>query len=295
MKSLVLILFVFSIVFSGYSQSVGIGTTDPNDKAALEIVQGAQPQGFLIPRINAADRIAWWLTSTDVGMMVYDTDSLDIMQWNGTEWTRLGGADEDWQIVGIKMMTDKLVGINANPTELIEVGGDVVFGGGNYDGSQEFIMMNGKSKNWFLGVNNNTEVNKSDFYVSNTLDSDGTFHIKPNGNIGIGTTVPDVNLDIDGGIALKDTLVGTTSATLVIGNKSYYKVESVPGDFMDLTNGLTVGQIIIIQSTGFGIGIVDEPNVDVEGSGVILEYNDTVTLIWDGAKWIQTAYSDNSP
>ena len=118
MKILSTIVFFTLVCLNGFSQSVGIGTTTPNSKSALEIVQGTQPQGILIPRMRASDRLLMVLTSTDRGMLVYDTDSLDVIQWNGSAWTGLGTGSDAWQVTANKLLTDKVVGIDVlNPTQ----------------------------------------------------------------------------------------------------------------------------------------------------------------------------------
>jgi hypothetical protein len=45
-----------------------------------------------IPRLAAADRISMTLGPINVGLLVYDLDSLTIMHWNGTAWNKLGGG-----------------------------------------------------------------------------------------------------------------------------------------------------------------------------------------------------------
>ena len=68
MKKL-LLLFTFCFTFfASYAQSVGIGTTAPNNNAMLEI--RSNTKGVLMPRLSTASRNA--MTNVQKGMMVYD-------------------------------------------------------------------------------------------------------------------------------------------------------------------------------------------------------------------------------
>ena len=75
------------------SQSVGIGTTTPDPNAALDVQSSAStPQGMYIPRLQAAARLSMTLNTTHTGLLVYDLDSLNILQWDGTSWSVIGGS-----------------------------------------------------------------------------------------------------------------------------------------------------------------------------------------------------------
>ncbi|MBF9222693.1 hypothetical protein [Hymenobacter ruricola] len=63
-------LLLLSARFTACAQSVGIGTTAPDAKSALDI--RASDRGLLIPRLTAAQRTA--ITSPPQGLMVYQTD-----------------------------------------------------------------------------------------------------------------------------------------------------------------------------------------------------------------------------
>jgi hypothetical protein len=61
---------------------VGIGTTTPNTSAQLDIT--STNKGLLIPRMSASARTG--ITTPAAGLLVYDTDSAKIMQYNGSAW-----------------------------------------------------------------------------------------------------------------------------------------------------------------------------------------------------------------
>ncbi|NQY29871.1 MAG: hypothetical protein HRT69_10405 [Flavobacteriaceae bacterium] len=76
--------------------SVGIGTVAANTNASLELAD--TDKGFLINRVTTTQRTTMItspasgvaLTTTDAGLMVYDTDDNVFYFWNGTQWNELG-------------------------------------------------------------------------------------------------------------------------------------------------------------------------------------------------------------
>jgi hypothetical protein len=62
--------------------SIGIGTTNPNPSAKLEIV--STTQGFLPPRMTTAQRNA--ISSPSAGLTIYNTTVNCLQWWNGNVW-----------------------------------------------------------------------------------------------------------------------------------------------------------------------------------------------------------------
>lgn len=91
------VLFIMSMIASTtiYSQ-VGIGTTTPDNTAALDIT--STTSGLLIPRMTEAQRLA--IVTPATGLMVYETDTTPgFWYYDGTIWTTFG-ADLDWTVSG---------------------------------------------------------------------------------------------------------------------------------------------------------------------------------------------------
>jgi len=92
-RSLLIFLFLACVHFNSRAQSnVGIGTVTPNAKAALEVVSSGNNQGILIPRLTAAQRLAIAVAAAEKSLLVYDTDSLAFMYWNGAIWKLLASS-----------------------------------------------------------------------------------------------------------------------------------------------------------------------------------------------------------
>lgn len=109
MKSKILLSFAFSMSIMGaiaQKDNVGIGTTKPDQSAALEI--SSSNKGLLTPRMSLQQRTA--IQNPAQGLIVYQTDMLSgFYFYDGKEWKSMGintvdksvaGVDGDWTLVG---------------------------------------------------------------------------------------------------------------------------------------------------------------------------------------------------
>ena len=79
-------LVLLALPFLAQAQSVGIGTTNPDASAALDV--SSTTGGFLPPRLTASQRDA--ISSPVAGLMVFQTDGTKgIYYYNGTYWVNL--------------------------------------------------------------------------------------------------------------------------------------------------------------------------------------------------------------
>ena len=86
MKQIFMFLAAVLLTVSTYGQ-VGIGTTNPDASAALEITSSTK--GVLIPRMTEAQRDA--IPSVATGLMIYQTDgTVGFYYYNGSSWTNVG-------------------------------------------------------------------------------------------------------------------------------------------------------------------------------------------------------------
>jgi len=95
------------------------------------------------------------------------------------------------------------VGIGiTNPDQPLDVAGDIELGGGStrFDGASEALKIKGRSDTWYAGVQNETTISASDFFIGKSATEDGTFHIQNDGNVGIGTNSPQAKLDVNGDV-----------------------------------------------------------------------------------------------
>ncbi len=83
MKKLLPTLIIIFLFSSAYSQNVGIGTSTPDNSAALEIKDNSK--GILIPRMTMAERNN--IQNPAEGLMVYQTDSTKgFWYYDGNQW-----------------------------------------------------------------------------------------------------------------------------------------------------------------------------------------------------------------
>jgi hypothetical protein len=115
---------------------VGIGTENPNPKSVLDLKSQGNNQGFLVPRLTTAQRTAIsftsTLTSSEVGLLIFDTDTNKFYYWSGTAWTIIqDSTGTDSQTLSYNPATGLLVitgGNNVNLTGTLPggtAGGDL--------------------------------------------------------------------------------------------------------------------------------------------------------------------------
>lgn len=137
---------------------------------------------------------------------------------------------------------------------------------------------------------------------SPTIFQDAMVILK-NGNVGFSESNPLVNLHINGGMALlPDTtvIVSSDNQVVPVGNRSsiFFDSNATPTlRTITLGDGVTVGQLLIITCTNtdptLGIEVLDATiNTNLQGNR-ILNTEDTLSLIWNGTKWIETHFSNN--
>lgn len=121
---------LFSVV-SANAQSVGVGTTTPSPRAALEVKQGASPQGLLIPKMSTTNMNALRTTLVgpqDLGMMIYNTDSSAFLYWDGIGFRNFGSSSvTPWAVLGPDIAYPSgnvMIGTNT-PTHTLTVNGDL--------------------------------------------------------------------------------------------------------------------------------------------------------------------------
>lgn len=92
-KSFLLFSFLIAgVVGFAQNKTLGVGVATPNPNAALHVESPTNNQGFIMPRLTTAQRLAMSLSASDIGLMVYDTDLLGVYTWEGAQW------DEDQSV-----------------------------------------------------------------------------------------------------------------------------------------------------------------------------------------------------
>lgn len=90
-KSFLALCFLLSVITVSAQNSVGIGVTNPNPHAVLELVSPTNNQGLLVPKLTTLQRtnatFTAGLSATDKGLLVFDSDISKFYYWSGTAWS----------------------------------------------------------------------------------------------------------------------------------------------------------------------------------------------------------------
>lgn len=88
-RTFITCLLTLAITFvTAKAQNVGIGTTNPNPSSILDV--SSNNKGLLIPRMTSTQRNA--ISIPAPGLLVYDTDTKTLWQYNGTAWANINSA-----------------------------------------------------------------------------------------------------------------------------------------------------------------------------------------------------------
>lgn len=93
-KHITLLILLFSSSFA--LSQVGIGTTSPDNSAALDIT--STTKGLLTPRLTEVQRLA--IVSPSTGLLIYQTNNTTgYWYYNGTTWTNFASGN-CWSLTG---------------------------------------------------------------------------------------------------------------------------------------------------------------------------------------------------
>jgi len=244
---------LFILISLGTFAQVSINTdgADPDGSAMLDVK--STTQGMLIPRMDSTQRVA--IASPATGLLVYQTDGTDgFYFYNGTEWVSLNGStsnnsDGDWTVNGPDMYSavSGNVGIGETVPEnqlVIRKDDNNLTGNGLVLKNRNGTASNTGSRIVFQGyrdTNPNHEVASIEahhqpgdlnnvvhggalLFKTNTGDSPYNqqgferMRITEDGNVGIGTSVPDSKLHVVGNIKVDD---GNQSAGKLLTSDAY--------------------------------------------------------------------------
>ena len=228
---------------------IGVGTTTLNANASLDLAD--VDKGLLINRVTTAERTTMTttpasgvaLTTTDIGLLVYDTDIKGLFSWDGTQW--ISGSNTDAQ----DLMLDSNILSLTNDGTTVDLAGYL----DNTD-AQDLTL----STNTLSLTNDGTTVDLSG-YLDNTdaqtVSLTGTTLAISNGNNvdlsslqdGTGTDAQDLTLSTN---TLSLTNDGTTVDLSGYLDNTDAQTVSLAGTTLEISNGNTADLSSLQDGTG---------------------------------------------
>jgi hypothetical protein len=281
-------IFSSSIRKSYFAGTVAVGTTTPN--ASFNIFGNTTPgfafgaNQFFVSGYSRPTRLNVAASEISYGLLSH-TNSTSTGTYNAVAGRVLRNADSS-----MANLTAALGHVNNGGNFQTAVLGTVNSRADQASDAQNFAA----ARLTVPAITTLTAGNLPNTYTIFAPDSVKSF-IK--GAVGINTNMPATSLDVDGGLTIRASSVVNlaASASITVGNRSYLRLSSGAASSISLSNGLQVGQVLIIENTDAGTAILaDAANVNVAGASVSFDSeDDTVTLIWNGTKWIETSRVNN--
>ncbi len=300
MKSFITILIIICFAVSGFSQSVGIGTTTPNGSAMLDVT--STNKGFLFPRMTYVERTL--IASPAQGLIVYQTNAVGLLYpsgiyfFDGSLWKRIartdelggGGGSTGWTIAGDNQYSNLVgnVGIGtSSPTSKFHLVGNLLTESGSITINNPTAILQlqnaGVNKGFMQLSGNNVRIG------TNSGNTGGKFIVRMNGqerftvdsagNVGIGTSTPETQLQVDG----SGYVSYTTNGPFQIGSTNGYNMAF--GKTEILTRSAGNPTTLYLQQNGGdiligGAGVSNEnPKVQIlDGSHASLTANGHLML-----------------
>ncbi|MEZ4990169.1 MAG: hypothetical protein R2824_07150 [Saprospiraceae bacterium] len=130
MKQLFLILSILLLCFTSLELAAQneLKVKDPNGNILLEV----RDEGVMVKKVTTAERTGFTLTTTEKGLLVYDTDLSAFFSWDGAQWVQIDGtdlvddadADPTNELQDISLSGNQLSITNGSTVELTGLGVD---------------------------------------------------------------------------------------------------------------------------------------------------------------------------
>lgn len=201
------------------AQGVGIGTTNPNSSALLDIT--STTKGLLMPRMTTAQRNA--IVSPADGLLIYNTTTEELNQRQNGAWKTVINSDYWFRGAGTMWNIGDNIGINtAGPAERLDVSGNIRSNSSVIVDNASAIFQlrsSGENKGFMQlsGDNLRFGTNSGNTNGAVVLRMDGTDMIEFNKTVSAGTSV-QLNLNGVSTGVLQTTSTGNVSLTAVNAN-----------------------------------------------------------------------------
>ena len=252
---LALIIALIQLKSLGAFAQVGIGTTTPDNSAALDL--SSSSKGFLVPRMTSAQRTA--ISGPAKGLMVFDNDSAYFFYYNGSAWKGIKpssaiGGSSPWTTSGSNIQNSNTgnVGLGKAPSYQLDVKGPV---------NADSIMLNGSTAlsakgtgNTMVGspaTKNTGTYNTFTGYGTGYSNTNGSFNTYNGAGAGLGNTTGSYNVmegfgsGVNNSTGSNNVYVGQQS-----GNKNQTGTNQVAIGANSLLNNLASGNTATGANSG---------------------------------------------
>jgi trimeric autotransporter adhesin len=171
-KNLLAILLGLSCTL-GFAQNktLGVGAATLNPNAALHVESPTNNQGFIMPRLTSANRLAMTLGAADIGLLVYDITAEAVYSWDGSSWSETGKFEYPYADTILSAPN------NSNLLRLVYAGSAI-----ENVGVAHFENMNANSGFSTLFVRTNSATNGAvDVVVNNATNNNDAIGVTANG------------------------------------------------------------------------------------------------------------------
>lgn len=221
--------------------------------------------GLLIPRMTSAQRDA--LVNPATGLLVFNTTTGNFEYNSGTS------GSPTWSAI---LNTSNLINFGWSTT-----GNPNTNPATNFLGTRDDVAL-------VIRTNNSERMR---------VDNDG--------DVGVGTSGPNVRVDIDGGLAVRPAseVAVSDGSTITVGNRSYIRARSTTdwdSTSVSVSDGVQDGQLLVLQAKGDcddgpfagwqggdatdGFELTNDNILTNDFTLLRLYPDETITLIWDASE-----------
>ena len=305
MKIITTVLLLL-VSYFGYSQNVGINTTGgtPNASAILDVE--SVDKGLLIPRVDIANlATAAPVTTPATSLLVYNTNAttgIGYYYWDASKWVNLVDAntaieDHDWYEVGTTTAPD-------NINDDIFTQGKVGIGTTSPGVDLDIYSQSSEVKQWLHSINGGNSVRTEFLHKTNgefsiIADRGGNssteaiiflsypgvlkenMRIVQNGNVGIGTSIPQTKLHVNNGVFLVQNSSSNNGlisfdadGNNTVGITDYASISGLNGglSLSGLSNAITQSQMFISNGGNVGVSTtspLSKLHINQNGTGLV--------------------------